>query len=98
MQASIFPSPCHGINSVSLIHPMVDIDTIKEICGPNSSHKTDSIRECCPLLINMRKVLSTSIMRLFLNTVKGQSQLKESMQGTRAETREQRYNNLQLKV
>jgi hypothetical protein len=41
----------------------------EEICWPNSSHKTSSIREGCPLLINMRKILSTSNVRLFLNTL-----------------------------
>ena len=41
----------------------------EEICGPNSSHKTGSIREDCPLLINMSKVLSTDNVRLFLNTL-----------------------------
>ena len=33
----------------------------KEICEPNSSHKTGSIREGYSFLINMSKVLSTSI-------------------------------------
>jgi hypothetical protein len=40
-----------------------------EIYGPNSSHQTGSIREGCLLLINMPKILSTSNVRLFLNTL-----------------------------
>jgi hypothetical protein len=39
----------------------------EEINAPNSSHKPDFIREDCPLLINMPKILSTSNVELFFN-------------------------------
>ena len=52
------------------------LDTIKsgsndmyKIRGPNSSHKTGSIREDCPFLINMHKVISTGNVKLFFNTL-----------------------------
>jgi hypothetical protein len=41
----------------------------EEIHGPNSSHKTGSIKEGLPLFINMPKILSTSNVGLFLNTL-----------------------------
>ena len=43
-------------------------DFFEEICEPNSSYKTGSIREGCPFFINMLKVLSTDNVGLFLNT------------------------------
>jgi hypothetical protein len=42
---------------------------IEEINEPNSSHKTSLTREGCTFFINMPKVLSTSNVRLFLNTL-----------------------------
>ena len=41
----------------------------EEIREPNSFHKISFIRESYPFFINMSKVLSTSNVRLFLNTL-----------------------------
>jgi hypothetical protein len=41
----------------------------EEICGSNLSQKIGSIREGCLFFINMSKILSTSNVRLFLNTL-----------------------------
>jgi hypothetical protein len=68
VHADICPDLCHGVSNAGLIHLVVGFDTMKKIYGPNSSHKTSSIRDGCPFLINMSKILSTSNMRLFLNT------------------------------